>query len=74
MRVKEIQGAHLFVLSKEDGKLLELLVGELDVLMQGLPRNVVFFKGFESSVRCMNYYVDFSILRLTKDSLECTQR
>ena len=40
MHVKETQEDHLSVLLKEDGKSLELLAGELDVLMQGLSQNI----------------------------------
>ena len=40
MRVKETQEDHLSVLSKGDGKSLELLAGERDVLMQGSSQNI----------------------------------
>ena len=39
-RVKETQEDHLSVLSKGDGKSLELLAGGLDVLMQGSSQNI----------------------------------
>ena len=39
-RVKETQEDHLSVLSKGDGKSLELLAGDLDVLMQGSSQNI----------------------------------
>ena len=38
-RAKAIPEGHLYALSKEDGKLLELLVGESDVLIKGLSQN-----------------------------------
>ena len=38
-RAKAIPEGHLYALSKVDGKLLELLVGESDVLIKGLSQN-----------------------------------